>query len=194
MINSTKAMKFIQKGRYMFEQETRTEKVEKITKVNQSDQARHINYFSRCPLGIRLEIFEQHRDFFPRLREKYKLEACFSDISYCALILAIAYMRAKEKSLVTKNFKDFSLDEIRDLSSFVVNKFVENTTKRSEKREKLIGYWSLVRNLKIEHGLSFMKISQYLLKKRKFKVSVASIHKLWHELEVQEKNSQENTK
>lgn len=168
--------------------------VEMMTKVNLVDQTKHINYFSRCPLGIRLVIFEEHREIFPRLREKYKNEACFSDISYCALILAIAYARAKEKSLVTKNFKDFSLDEIRDVSSFVVNKFVEKTTKRSEKREKLIGYWSLVRNLKIEHGLSFMKISQYLLKKRMFKVSVASIHKLWHELEVQEKNSQENTK
>jgi len=168
--------------------------ITRMTKVNQNDQTRHINYFSRCPLGIRLGIFEEHRDIFHRLREPYKDEASFGDISYCALILAIALTRAKEKSLVTKNFKEFSLNEIRDVSGFHVNKFVEKTTKRSEKREKLIGYWSLVRNLKIEHGLSFMKISQYLLKKRKFKISASYIYKCWHELEVKEINPQEDTK
>lgn len=168
--------------------------VEMMTKVNLVDQSKHINYFSRCPLGIRLGIFEDHREMFHRLREKYKDEACSGDISYSALILSIAYTRAKEKSLVTKNFKELSLDEIRDVSAFQVNKFVEKTEKCAYKRDKLTGYWPLIRDLKLNHGLSYEKISLFLLKKRNFKVSVASIHKLWHELEPKETNPQENTK
>lgn len=168
--------------------------ITRMTKVSQVDQTKHISYFGRCPLGIRLGIFEEHREIFPRLRERYKDEASFSDISYCSLILAIALTRAKEKSLLTKNFKEFSLDEIRDVSAFHVKKFVEKTEKRAYKRDKLTCYWPLVRDLKINHSLSFEKISMFLLKKRKFKVSVASIHKLWHELEPKEKNSQEDTK
>lgn len=166
--------------------------ITRMTKVNQNDQIRHINYFSRCPLGIRLGIFEQHRDIFHRLRESYKDEASYGDISYCALILAIALTRAKEKSLVTKNFKEFSLDEIRDVSAFQVNKFVEKTEKRAYKRDKLTGYWPLIRDLKINHGLSFLKISQYLLKKRKFKISSSYIFTCWDELESKETNSLEN--
>jgi hypothetical protein len=173
---------------------TRVVNVEKMTKVSQVDQAKHINYFSRCPLGIRLGIFEEHREIFHRLREQYKEQASFGDISYCALILAIAYIRAKEKSLVTKNFKELSLDEIRDVSAFQVNKFVEKTEKRAYKRDKLTSYWPLIRDLKLNHGLSFEKISTFLFKKRKFKVSIASIHKRWHELEPKETHSQENTK
>lgn len=166
----------------------------RMIKINHVDQTKHINYFSRCPLGIRLVIFELHREVFHRLRETYKVEASFSHISYCALILAIALTRAKDKSLVTKNFQDLTLDDIRDLSSFQVKKFVEKTVKRSYKRDKLTGYWPLVRDLKINHGLSYEKISVFLLKKRKFKVSIASIHKRWHELEVKEINPQEDTK
>lgn len=165
-----------------------------MIKVNANDQTKHINYFSRCPLGIRLGIFEQHRDIFHRLRESYKDEASFGDISYCALILAIALTRAKEKSLVTKNFKELTLDEIRDLSSLQVKKFVEKTEKRASKRDKLTGYWPLIRDLKINHGLSFEKISMFLLSKRKFKVSVSSIHKRWHELEAQKTNVSEDVK
>lgn len=168
--------------------------IARMIKVNTNDQTKHINYFSRCPLGIRLEIFEKHRDVFHRFREIYREEASFSDISYCSLILAIALTRAQEKALVTKNFKELTLDEIRDLSSLQVKKFVEKTEKRASKRDKLTGYWPLIHDLKINHGLSFEKLSLFLLKKRKFKVSVASIHKLWHELEAKEINPEENSK
>lgn len=168
--------------------------IARMIKVNANDQTKHINYFSRCPLGIRLEIFEQHKGIFHRLRKIYKEETSFTDISYCSLILAIGLTRAKEKALLTKSFGEMSLDEIRDLSSFQAKKFVEKTEKRANKRDKLTGYWPLIRDLKINHGLSFEKISLFLLKKRKFKVSVASIHKRWHELEAKVINPQEDTK
>lgn len=168
--------------------------ITRIIKVNHVDQTKHINYFSRCPLGIRLGIFEQHREVFYRLRETYKDEASFSDISYCALILAIALTRAKEKALVTKNFKELSLDEIRDVSAFKVNKFVEKTKKRSLKRDTLISYWSIVRDLKLNHGLGYEKISMFLLNNRKFKISTSYICECWYELEAKEINSQEKTK
>ena len=166
--------------------------ITRIIKVNTNDQTKHINYFSRCPLGIRLEIFEQHKGIFYRLRETYKDEASFSDISYCALMLAIALIRAKEKALLTKSFGNMSLDEIRDLSSFQAKKFVEKTEKRASKRDKLTGYWPLIRDLKINHGLSYEKISLFLLKKRKFKISASYIYECWNELESKETNSLEN--
>lgn len=166
--------------------------ITRMIKVNINDQTKHINYLSRCPLGIRLEIFEQHKGIFHRLRETYKEEASFGDISYSSLILAVGLIRAKEKALLTKSFGEMTLSEIRDLSSFQAKKFVEKTEKRATKRDKLTGYWPLIRDLKINHRLSFEKISQYLLKKRKFKISSSYIFTCWYELESKETNSLEN--
>lgn len=158
--------------------------VEMMTKVNLVDQSKHINYFSRCPLGIRLGIFEEHRNIFPRLREKYKVEASFSDISYCALILAIAYTRAIEKKLTQKSFETLSIDEIRDLSSIRAITFKQKTTRGSQKHEKLMGYWAIVRTLRLDHGYSYERVSLYLKKKHRFSVAPSTIMKKWKELET----------
>lgn len=160
--------------------------IARIIKVNKVDQTKHINYFSRCPLGTRLEIFEQHKGIFYQLREIYKEETSVTDISYCSLILAIGLTRAKEKALLTKSFEGMSLDEIRDISALQVKKFSEKIEKRAYKREKLVGYWSLVRDLKINHGLSFEKISLFLFKKRKFKISASYIYECWSQIETKE--------
>lgn len=178
----------------MVEENSRVVMVEKMTKVNLVDQGKYINYFSRCPVGIRLEIFEQQKGIFHRLREIYREKTSFSDISYCSLILAIALMRAKEKALLTKSFGEMTLDEIRDISTFQVKKFAEKIEKHAHKRETLIGYWSLVRNLRIEHNLSFVKISLFLLKKRKFKISASYIYECWNELETLQSNPTEDVK
>lgn len=178
----------------MEEENSRVVMVEKMTKVNLVDQGKHINYFSRCPLGIRLEIFEQQKGIFHRLRETYKAEANVSDISYCSLILAIGLIRAKEKALLTKSFGEMTLDEIRDISTFQVKKFAEKVEKHAHKRETLIGYWSLVRQLRNEHNLSFIKISLFLLKKRKFKISASYIYECWKELETLQSNTTEDVK
>ncbi|MFH0708831.1 MAG: hypothetical protein V2A75_01355 [Pseudomonadota bacterium] len=164
--------------------------VEKMTKVNQADQIKHINYFGRCPLSIRLAIFEQYREVFHRLREAYKDQACFGDISYCALILAIAYTRAIEKKLTQKSFETLSIDEIRDLSSMRAITFKQKTTRGSQKHEKLMGYWAIVRTLRLDHGYSYERVSLYLKKKHRFSVAPSTIMKKWKELEIP--NTSEN--
>lgn len=170
----------------------RFDTLEKMMKLSQDDQTRHLNYLTRCPIEIRLSLFEKQRDIFYPLSQKYKDRMSASDISYGALILAIGATRAFEKKLTQKSFAELSLDEIRDLSASRAVTFKQRTTKGSQKHEKLMSYWAIVRTLRLDHGYSYERVSLYLKKKHRFSIVASTIMKKWKELEIS--TQQENTK
>lgn len=161
--------------------------IERMVKISQDDQTKHVNYFSRCPLSMRVEIFDFHRDILHKLRNQHKDEANLSDISYCAFILAIGTTRTKEKALVAKSYGDLSLDEIRNLSSIRAVKFAKKDINPTGKHEKLMGYWAIVRTLRLDHGYSYDRVSLYLKKKHRFSVAPSTIMKKWKEIEENSK-------
>jgi len=55
------------------------------------------------------------------------------------------------------------------------------------KRQKLLGYWAVVKSLKIEERMSFRDISAYFTKYHKLEVSYSTIYGLWIELETNKK-------
>jgi hypothetical protein len=83
-----------------------------------------------------------------------------------SLILAIDSV-AKELNLVNRN----------------AMKLRGKNHKTKVKREKLLGYWAIVRTLKLEQSMSFRDISSYFKKYHKFEVSYSTIRELWIELE-----------
>lgn len=167
--------------------EHKTSNIEKIAKINQNDQIKLINYFSRCHEGARVQIFDYHRDNLHKLRLPYKDEASLSEISYCAFLLAVGFARSKEKSLTKKSFVDLTLDEIRELSASRAIAFAKKSVKFTGKHEKLMGYWAIVRTLRLDHGYSYARITEYLKKKHRFSIASSSIFKKWKEIEIANK-------
>lgn len=161
----------------------RIDTLEKMMKLSKDDQSRHLNYLAKCPIEVRIGLFEKQREVFHQLTQKYKGQTPASDISYCALILAIGATRAYEKKLTQKSFSDLSLDEIRDLSASRAVTFKYKTTKVPHKHEKLMGYWAIIRSLRIDHGYSYERVTQYLKKKHRFSVAPSTIMKTWKQLE-----------
>ena len=51
------------------------------------------------------------------------------------------------------------------------------------KRQKVLGYWAIVRTLKLEQNMSFRDIATYFAKYHKLDVAHTTIHGLWKELE-----------
>ena len=51
------------------------------------------------------------------------------------------------------------------------------------KREKLLGYWAIVRTLKLKQSMSFRQIAKYFQKYHKFEISHSMIQKIWNEIE-----------
>lgn len=162
----------------------RIDVLEKMMKLSQDDQTRHLNYFAKCPIEIRLSLFEKQRELFYPLSQKYKDRMSANGISYGALILAIGATRALEKKLTQKSFADLSLDEIRDFSSMRAIKFKHKTKKTSIKHEKLMSYWAIVRTLRIDHEYSYERVSLYLKKKHRFSIAPSTIMKKWKEIET----------
>lgn len=158
--------------------------IECMVKISQDDQTRHLNYLAKCPLEIRLDLFEKQREIFYPLSQKYKDRMSASDISYGALILSIGVARAFEKKLTQKSFETLSIDEIRDLSSMRAVAFKHKTTNVSHKHEKLMGYWAIVRTLRIDHDYSYARVSLYLKKKHRFSIAPSTIMKKWKEIET----------
>lgn len=166
--------------------------LEQMIKLSQDDQRGHLIYFAKCPLETRLVIFEKQKEVFYPLLQKYKGTINTSDISYCALILAIGATRSLEKKLTKKSFGELSLDEIRELSASRAVMFKQKTTKVSHKQDKLMGYWAIVRSLRLDHEYSYERIALYLKKKHRFPIAPSTIMKKWKALEIT--NQQENTK
>lgn len=161
----------------------REKNLERIMKLSHDDQKSHLIYLSRSPLEIRLSLFEKQREIFHSLSQKYKGVVGASDIAYTALILAIGATRSLEKKLTKKSFGELSLDEIRELSASRAVSFKHSTTKVSQKHEKLMGYWAIVRTLRIDHQYSYERISLYLKKKHRFSIAPSTIMKKWKEFE-----------
>jgi hypothetical protein len=164
--------------------------LEKMMKLSSDDQTRHLNYLAKCPIEIRLDLFEKQREIFYPLSQKYKDHMSASDITYGALILAIGGTRAIEKKLTQKSFEVLNIDEIRDLSSMRAVAFKHKMSNVSHKHEKLMGYWAIVRTLRLDHGYSYERVSLFLKKKHRFSIAASTIMKKWKEIETP--NTSEN--
>lgn len=162
----------------------RVETLEQLMKLSKEDQKSHLSYLAKCPIEIRLVIFEKQRETFYKISQKYKSQLTASDITYMALILTIGTARALEKKLTKKSFGELSLDEIRELSASRAVTFLQKITKGSQKHEKLMSYWAIVRTLRLDHTYSYERISLYLKKKHRFSIAPSTIMKKWKEIET----------
>ena len=72
--------------------------------------------------------------------------------------------------------------KIDDVNLNVIKLRAKNN-KAKVKRQKVLGYWSIVRTLRLDQKMSFRDISTYFDKYHKLEVSYSTIYELWNELE-----------
>lgn len=140
--------------------------VEALTKMPFELQSQRLRFFARVDTETRLKILDSQRQLFHRLKNQNP------NTDNAALTLA---------SLLISIHKIIdSLDQV-DLN---VIQLRSKNNKHKLKREKLLGYWSIVKKLKIDQKMSFRDISKYLLKYHKLEVSYTTIHAVWQEIEL----------
>lgn len=147
---------------------------ENITKLTNETQSQLIRAFARLPTEERPVVMKLQKSLFHALRQKYN-EVSLELLSYTSLILAI------------KEQQD-GLHEV-DKKSFVIKR---HTRRKSRAKEKLLGYWALIKTLKLEKQMSFRDIASYLQKYHKFEVTHSTVYELWREFEVNNKNNGES--
>lgn len=159
--------------------------IERILKTSLKQQSTLLRYFGRSDIVTRIKILSEKTGQFHKLRQ-HNSNIDKSILEYCALIAAIQNAHDEEKSLRKKSFGGLELEEIRILSQKKADAFIRKIKKPDPTREKLLGYWAIVRMLKLEQDFSFRQIALYFKKYHRFDVAYSTIHKMWKELEKNE--------
>lgn len=142
----------------MFEKD---KEIEKITKMSLQMQAQNLKIFARIDTEYKMEILNQQKVIFHKLKEIHK-NTINSILTLCSLLLAI-------KLVVT--------DETEKIICIKKNK------RKSSKREKLLDVWAIIRNLKYKNKLSFREIKKYLKKYHKIEVAHSTLCEMWNQIE-----------
>lgn len=140
-------------------------KLEQLTKMTNDSQNSTLRSFTRSDLEIKLKVMQLQKQLF------HKLKSIHSEMDNAILTLASLILSI---DVVVKNMNIVKLNAM---------KLRGNNNKTKIKRQKVIGYWAVVRTLKIEQNMSFRNISSYFRKYHKLEVSYSTIYTLWNELE-----------
>jgi hypothetical protein len=144
--------------------------IAKLLKMTDDEQKVILRVFVKLPIESKIEIFENNRSVFFKLREE-EHHISLSTLSYVSLIMSIRQYR-NDIDNVDKNIIHIRSKSLRN----------------QPKRDILIGKWSLVKELKNEKNLSLRQICRYLKKYHKIEVATSTLHALWHEFEIEKEN------
>ena len=141
-----------------------------ITKMNQESQNQKLRLFAKVDITTKLKILASQKQLFHKLKNAHS-DVDNTVLTLCSLILAI--------DLIAKELDNVTLNAI---------KLRGKNSKAKVKRQKVLGYWAIVRSLKLEQNMSFRDISAYFAKYHKLDVSYSTIYELWNELEKKMEN------
>jgi len=139
--------------------------IETITKFSLEVQNQKLRLFARVDLERKLQILQLQKSLFHKLKGAHR-GTDNAILTLSSLILAI--------DAVVKELDDVNLNAI---------KLRGKNNKAKIKRQKVLGYWAIVRTLKLEQNMSFRQISEYFAKYHKLEVSYSMIFSMWNELE-----------
>jgi hypothetical protein len=139
--------------------------LEELTKHSLESQNQKLRLLAKVDLDTKLKIFQYQKLLFHKLKSIHD-NVELTVLTLSSLILAI--------DSVTKEI---------DSVNFNVIKFRGKNNKVKKKRQKLLGYWTIVQTLKLEQNMSFRDIASYFAKYHKLEVSYSTIYELWNELE-----------
>jgi hypothetical protein len=137
-------------------------------------QNKYLCQLHELDITTKLKILDLKPSIFHKLRSKNSGVAK-NIIEFSALILAI-----KE---VIDGYDETSLNAMK----------LNISRKSASKRDKLLGYWSIVCFLKLgeSNTMSFRDIQKYLKKHHRFNISHVSIQQTWNEIEKNKENENE---
>lgn len=138
---------------------------ESITKLNLESQNQRLRLFAKVDITTKLKILTSQKQLF------HKLKSAYGDKDNIILTLASLVLAV---DLVAKELDDVNLNAI---------KLRGKNNKAKIKRQKVLGYWAIVRTLKLEQNMSFRDIATYFVKYHKLEVSYSTVYELWNELE-----------
>ena len=147
--------------------------LEKCTKMNVDTQNQLLRLFARVDITSKIKVLQQQKALF------HQLKSVNNDVDNAILTLSSLILAV---DIVVKELDGVNLNAI---------KLRGKNNKAKFKRQKLLGYWAIVRTLKLEQRMSFRQISEYFAKYHKLEVSYSTIYDIWNELEKNTYNNKD---
>jgi hypothetical protein len=140
-----------------------------LTKKSSSERKRLLKLFSKLTLSQQKKVLEHQRSVFHKLKNQLSKNIDNTTLTLASLIIAIG-------------------DLINSLNSveFNIIRFNNRKAQKEFKTQKLLTYWSIVKELKTQKNMSFREISDFLQKSYRQEFSYSLIHKIWVEIEKKE--------
>jgi hypothetical protein len=137
-------------------------------------QNQKLRLFAKVDLKMKLQILQLQKQLFHKLKNTHS-DVDNATLTLTSLILAI--------EAIVNQIDNINLNAI---------KLRSKNNKSTKKRQKLLGYWAIVRTLKVDQNMSFRDIATYFAKYHKLEVSYSTIFSLWNELENNNTQIKEN--
>ena len=141
------------------------QKLEQLTKMSHSVQNQNLRSFVRVDIETKLKIFDLQRSKFHQLK-------CLHQDDNNSLLTLASFILAIDEVLVNMGSTKYKAVVMKGKNS-----------KGQIKRERLLGYWAIVKILRNDQNMSFRQITQYFRKYYKFEVAHSTICELWNSLE-----------
>ncbi len=143
-----------------------------LTKYPILKHNQNLRLFARVDLQTKLQILQLQKQLFHKLKSTHR-DFDNTILTLASLVLAI--------DTVAKELDNINLNAI---------KLRGKNNKAKIKRQKVLGYWAIVRTLKLKQNMSFRDIATYFAKYHKLQVSYSTIYELWNELENNTQNEE----
>lgn len=140
-----------------------------LTKKSTYEQKRLLKLFAKLNSSQQKQVLNRQRDTFHKLKSLNDKAVDKDTLTLASLIIAI----------------DEFINSLSD-TKLKVLKLKNRKPEVKLKTQKLLSFWSEVKELKENEEMSFRDISEYLQKNHKFEVSYSLIFKVWIEVEEKE--------
>lgn len=142
---------------------SRKDLISSITQLDSKEQKRLSHLFARLNELLRVEIFENQRTIFHKIKSKY-IDIENNTIGYCSFILAI------------KEFEsNVNFDELQSI------KF-ENQYRKIDINEKLSTVVSVIIQLREKQNFTYRDIAKYLKKNHRINVAHSTIFRFYNQI------------
>ena len=138
--------------------------------MSEEVQRQKLRFFAKLNEKTKLEVMLIQKEIFHKIKNNVNYQEVSNELLTLASLL-LAINKCSEKMNIVK------INSIKQRSKKLKNE---------RKKEKLLQYWSIVKQLKKDENYGFRSISEYLYKYHRFDISHSTICQLWNEIEKKE--------
>jgi len=163
-----------------------TDYIVEITGISVQEAESLLKYFAKLPVNVQIEAIKLQTDFARQNKKDFDKEHG-PEYYYAMLLVALRSMKRIETAQATKD--SLSEEEAEKLRKIRIERIRAGRGKKASKKEIFIKekMFEEIKKMRMEEGLSWREISEYIAKYHKTKISHGYLQQKFSETMLYEK-------